>query len=78
MEPIIEKIYSDETKVPCPRRVPWQFHQLEIVINECIENKFNTQHYYPVKRKKGTDNLIFISLFTHSLTIILYKSTSVL
>jgi len=52
MEPIIEKIYSDETKVPCPRRVPWQFHQLEIVINEHIKNKFNTQHYYPVKRKK--------------------------
>jgi len=53
VEPVIEKIYSNETKVPCPRGVPWQFYQLEIVINEHIKNKFNTQHNYPVKIKKG-------------------------
>lgn len=52
MEPIIEKIYSNETKVPCSRRVPWQFHQVEIVINEHINNKFSTQHNYPIKIKK--------------------------
>ena len=49
MEPVIEKIYSDETKVPGPRRVPWQFHQVKVVINEHIKNKFSTQHNYPVK-----------------------------
>ena len=49
MEPVIEKIYSNETKVPGPRRVPWQFHQVEVVINEHIKNKFSTQHNYPVK-----------------------------
>ena len=52
MEPVIKKIYSDETKVPCPRRVPRQFHQVEIVINEHIKNKFSTQYNYPVKIKK--------------------------
>ena len=54
MEPVIEKIYSNKTKVPSPRRVPWQFHQVEIVINEHIKNKFSAQYNYPVKIKKST------------------------
>ena len=53
MKPVIDKIYSNETKVPSPRRVPRQFHQVEIVINEHIKNKFSTQNNYPVKIKKS-------------------------
>ena len=57
MKPVVDKVHSNKTKVPCPRRVPRKFHQMEIVINKHIESQFSTQYNYPVEMKKE-DNLI--------------------
>ena len=47
VEPVIEKVHSNKTKVPCPRIIPWQSYQMKIVVKKHIKSKFCTQHNYP-------------------------------
>ena len=50
MEPVIYKIHSNKTNVPGPWGIPWQSHQMKIIINKNVQSKLNTQHNYPGKK----------------------------
>ena len=50
MEPVIYKIHSNKTNVPGPWGIPWQSHQMKIIINKNVQSKLSTQHNYPEKK----------------------------
>ena len=53
MEPVIYKIHSNKTNVPGPWGIPWQSHQMKIIINKNVQSKLSTQHNYPEKKIKS-------------------------